>query len=173
MNFHLRMTEEQAAAHAKRVNRNSRVVRVLDGKVASPVVAPRQRAPDKPVAVKKAVPKPKKAQTKVLPADHGKALNFQLRAVGISGFLPEVLFAQHIGRRWRFDLASRLDMVAVEIEGGIWTRGRHTRGDGYLKDMEKYNAATVMGWRLIRVTPQQVDSGEALKLIQSALDSLI
>ena len=50
--------------------------------------------------------------------------------------------------------------VALEIEGGIWTKGRHTRGKGYLADMEKYNTMTAMGVRLIRLTPSQVCAGE-------------
>jgi len=42
-------------------------------------------------------------------------------------------------------------MIAVEIEGGVWTGGRHTRGAGFRQDMEKYNEATAMGWRVFRV----------------------
>ncbi len=47
-------------------------------------------------------------------------------------------------------------MVAVEIEGGIWTGGRHTRGKGYQGDMEKYNAAQLYGWKVLRYTPDQI-----------------
>lgn len=43
-------------------------------------------------------------------------------------------------RRFRFDYYS-IYGVAIEIEGGIWSKGRHTRGAGYIKDMEKYNLA--------------------------------
>ena len=66
-------------------------------------------------------------------------------------------------RRWRFDYAWPLHRVAVEQEGGAWTRGRHTRGSGYVKDMEKYNAAVLAGWRVLRYTPQQLSSGEAVE----------
>ena len=59
--------------------------------------------------------------------------------------------------------------MALEIEGGVWTRGRHTRAKGYIGDMEKYNAAALMGWHVLRVTPQQVSSGEAGRLVQRAL----
>ena len=56
----------------------------------------------------------------------------------------------HPTRRWRFDAAFLEHKIAVEMEGGIWTRGRHTRGRGYRRDLEKYNAATELGWRVFR-----------------------
>jgi hypothetical protein len=56
----------------------------------------------------------------------------------------------HPGRRWRFDFAHPTALIAVEIEGAVWINGRHTRGAGYLKDMEKYNAAAMLGWRVMR-----------------------
>lgn len=60
-------------------------------------------------------------------------------------------------RRWLFDLAFPEQRVAVEIEGGVFMHdgkgGRHTRGVGFLDDMEKYNEATAQGWRVLRVTP--------------------
>lgn len=58
-------------------------------------------------------------------------------------------------RKWRFDYANIEHMVAIEIEGGAWTNGRHTRGNGFINDMEKYNAAIMQGWRILRYTPQQ------------------
>lgn len=72
-------------------------------------------------------------------------------------------------RRWRFDWAWPDARIALEIEGGAWTQGRHTRGSGFLADMEKYNAAGLAGWRVFRVTPQQFDSGEAGRLVRLAL----
>lgn len=55
-------------------------------------------------------------------------------------------------RRWRFDFAWPALMLAVEVEGGTRSGGRHTRGDGYANDCEKYNAATLQGWRVLRFT---------------------
>lgn len=55
-------------------------------------------------------------------------------------------------RRWRFDFAIPEIKVAIEIEGGVYTNGRHTRGLGYEKDCEKYNTAILEGWKVFRIT---------------------
>lgn len=65
-------------------------------------------------------------------------------------FVKEYRF--HTARRWRFDYAKPDLMLAIEYEGGIWTKGRHTRGVGYSRDCEKYNQATSLGWRILRYT---------------------
>ncbi len=69
-------------------------------------------------------------------------------------FIKEHKF--HDSRKWRFDLANLETKTAVEIEGGIFCNGRHTRGNGYLADMEKYNAAIELGWSVLRYTPDQI-----------------
>ena len=52
--------------------------------------------------------------------------------------------------------------LAIEIDGGVWVGGRHTRGAGVLKDNEKIAHLAIDGWLFLRVTPQQVNSGQAL-----------
>lgn len=61
-------------------------------------------------------------------------------------------FRFHDKRKWRFDFAFPEALVAVELEGAVYSRGRHTRGAGYEKDCEKYNAAQLLGWRVLRYT---------------------
>lgn len=78
---------------------------------------------------------------------------------------PEREYRFHSTRRWRFDFAWPLAQVAVELEGGSWVGGAHTRGAGFAKDCEKYNAATEMGWRIIRLTSDMI-SAEAMKQIE-------
>lgn len=75
----------------------------------------------------------------------------------------------HPTRRWRFDYAWPHIKVALEIEGGAWTNGRHNRATGFLADMEKYNAATVLGWQLLRVTPSKLYTPYMLELLRQVL----
>lgn len=62
-------------------------------------------------------------------------------------------------RLWRFDFAlpDPAVRVGIELDGGVWTQGRHTRGSGYLEDIEKLNTATMAGWRIVRLGTGQVD----------------
>ena len=73
------------------------------------------------------------------------------RAVGLPEPIPEYRF--HDKRKWRFDYAWPMRKVALEVEGGIWTGGRHTRGAGALADLEKYSEAAIAGWRVIYCVP--------------------
>ena len=79
-------------------------------------------------------------------------------------FIREYKF--HHSRLWRFDFLLAESSVAVEIEGGIWSKGRHIRGAGFLADMEKYNTATMQGYRVLRFSTQQVLTGEAKKWLK-------
>ena len=71
----------------------------------------------------------------------------------------------HPARRWRFDFAHEATLVAIEVEGGTWVGGRHTRPAGFHKDCEKYNAANLLGWTVFRLTPQMI-KGEFIQPIQ-------
>ena len=86
---------------------------------------------------------------------------------GLAIYFPNLPFQAeyrfHPTRKWRFDLCLPSCMVAVEQEGAVWTGGRHTRGSGYLKDMEKYNEAAILGWFVLRFTPEQIRNGTALR----------
>jgi very-short-patch-repair endonuclease len=59
-------------------------------------------------------------------------------------------------RRWRFDLAWPSRMVAIELEGGTWVKGRHNTGAGIAEDCVKYNWALEHGWRVLRFTTDQI-----------------
>ena len=82
----------------------------------------------------------------------------------------EFPFAAHLGRRWRFDAAWPEYKVAFEKEGGVWKAGRHTRPSGFLKDVEKYNEAALLGWLLIRGTPDQLKKGQVVAWVLRALN---
>lgn len=72
-------------------------------------------------------------------------------------------------RKWRADLAWPELKVIVEIEGGVWTNGRHIRGKGFIGDIEKYNRAAILGYRLLRFTPEMVKDQTAVSEIMEAL----
>jgi very-short-patch-repair endonuclease len=72
-------------------------------------------------------------------------------------------------RRFRFDFAFVAQKLAVEVQGAVWTRGRHTRGGGATSDAEKLSLAAVGGWRVIVATAEHVDSGQAVAWIEQAL----
>lgn len=75
----------------------------------------------------------------------------------------------HPTRKWRFDYAIPEYKIALEVEGGVWTRGRHTSPKGFLGDIEKYNTATLMGWRVFRTTPDELYKLSTINLIKSAI----
>lgn len=75
----------------------------------------------------------------------------------------------HPKRMWRFDYAIPEHRIAIEVEGGVWTGGRHTRPKGFLGDIEKYNTATVMGWRLLRTTPEELVSKKTIDMIKTII----
>ena len=70
---------------------------------------------------------------------------------------------------WRFDLAWPEHMVALEIEGGGWVRGRHTRGKGFAEDIRKYLSANCMGWNVCRCDVAMVRSGMAIEALRVLL----
>ncbi len=83
--------------------------------------------------------------------------------------LPTPEYRFHASRRWRFDYAWPDQRVALEVDGGVWTRGRHTRGAGWLKDTEKLNAACVAGFRMLRCSPDQLCDLAFIETIRAAL----
>jgi len=90
-----------------------------------------------------------------------------LRALEVRGLpRPEREWKFDAKRRWRFDYAWAQQMIALEVEGGVWTGGRHTRGAGFLKDIEKYNRAAALGWRLLRVTPDKLVSFGTFEMLR-------
>ncbi len=97
-------------------------------------------------------------------ASEGESLlALQLRAVNIE-FEQEFKF--HPVRKWRADFHIVGKMILIEVEGGIWSQGRHTRGKGYLGDMKKYNSAQELGYSVYRYSTEQVKSGKAIEEIR-------
>lgn len=111
------------------------------------------------------------------------AIAAQCLALGLPLPLGEQYFAlAAMKRRWQFDylwpdyhfaegLSASVEVGTVlEVNGGIWAGGRHTTGAGFARDMAKLNAATILGYSVIQVTPQQLFSGLALDLVRRTIE---
>jgi hypothetical protein len=80
----------------------------------------------------------------------------------------------HPDRKWRADFCiwdseHNRDWM-IEIEGAVFTQGRHTRGAGFIADMSKYNHAAMLGFRVLRFTPKDVLTGRAIEFIKKVLE---
>lgn len=65
-------------------------------------------------------------------------------------FVSELKFDEVRG--FRFDWAVPDLKLAIEYEGIFSDKSGHTTVTGYKKDCQKYNLATLQGWRLLRYT---------------------
>lgn len=96
--------------------------------------------------------------------------NVHLKELGLD-VVPEFTF--HPTRKWRADFhvsrKGKQDRLLIEIDGGIWTSGRHSGGKGQIQDMEKRNEATKLGYRVLNFTPDQVLNGNAKAFVADVL----
>lgn len=97
-------------------------------------------------------------------------LAYQLHESGAPD--PEREYRFHAKRKWRFDFAWPDRKLAVEIEGGTWKKSRHTSASGFHGDCEKYNAAALDGWTVLRFDAVMVNNGEAANTTLHALDTI-
>lgn len=79
----------------------------------------------------------------------------------------------HQTRKWRFDYAFPFLMIAVEVDGGVWTGGRHINPAGYINDMEKLNTAASMGWLVLRITTDDRFTSKTFDLIKQTIEHRI
>ena len=115
---------------------------------------------------KKAARQPKAPKAK------DKTAHLFARLCEVSGLpapIPEYRF--HPTRKWRIDyyFGRNGKRVALEVEGGVWTGGRHTTGKGFMGDMGKYNAISTAGIVLLRTTPDRLMTIETFEMIKQAL----
>ena len=97
------------------------------------------------------------------PGEEGFALHCHLHGIT---FEREVCLVP--GRKWRWDFV--INDLAIEIQGGIWGAGGHSRGLGQEKDMRELNAAVKAGYRPMLSSTGMVESGEAIKEVKEALN---
>lgn len=108
----------------------------------------------------------KRRRRPACPSALEEALRLQLERRGLR---PEREHRFHTRRRWRFDFAWPELRLAVEVEGGTWSTSRHTSGQGFADDCEKYNAAAIAGWCVLRYTDRAIKSGLAAHEIAGAV----
>lgn len=82
---------------------------------------------------------------------------------------PEMQHRPIPRRHFRCDFAWPNAKLICEVEGGIWSRGRHVRGGGFEADCRKYGLLVAQGWRVLRVTGAMIANGEAVDLVRSCL----
>jgi very-short-patch-repair endonuclease len=87
----------------------------------------------------------------------------------LEDLVPKREYRFHPVRKWKCDFAFIKQKLLVEVEGGIFTGGRHVTGTGYVKDLIKYNQAAILGWTILRYSSKDVYSGAAAKEIRTYL----
>lgn len=112
-----------------------------------------------------------KARLELLKAHRERFVLMLLKQLEVNNhawlFLREHAF--HPQRKWRFDLYVPAYKLAVEIHGGIYTQGRHTRGQGFRVDRQKMNAAVELGIRVLEYTAAELADGSAAAQIARVL----
>lgn len=90
-------------------------------------------------------------------------------------------YAADQGRDHRADFAFVPERLLVEVEGGVYGKGSpcrlcgrrpggaHGSVTGLLADLERSKLAAVAGFRVLRVTPDEVNDGTALRWVLAAL----
>ena len=127
----------------------------------SGVVGGTPKAPDAPCPPQR--PR-SKAPKKKSPGEEGLDLALRINDVE---FEREYEFAAP--RKYRADFHIPALNLLIEVEGGIWNDGAHTRGKHFESDAAKYNLATKLGFSLLRYTTQMVERGDAIRDIMGLL----
>lgn len=110
----------------------------------------------------------KRSINREVKTDYKAQFEQQLSLVGIK-FKREFYFA--LPRKWRSDWLIIGTKILVEFEGGLFAKraAGHSSVSGILRDLNKYNEATLRGYMLIRIAPPHVVSGQALKWVERAI----
>ena len=73
-------------------------------------------------------------------------------------------------RRWRFDFAWPNYKIAVEVHGGLFISGRHSRGMGQQGDFDKMNVAQLLGWNVFQFSTGDVKKGVAVECLENLFE---
>ena len=106
-------------------------------------------------------------------ANEKRACHYELFRRTLKNFTGCQVVAEykfHDTRKWRIDFAIIDLKIGIEIEGGVWSGGAHTRGKGFIEDMEKYNAAVTFGWVILRFTPQDLNKITTFETVKKVVE---
>ena len=101
------------------------------------------------------------------PKLYSRLITSYWESLGLPSPIRELRF--HAQRKWRFDYAWPEARVALECQGGIFSKGRHTRGAALLKEWDKLNTAAVMGWRILYCQPSDLMTLKLVMQLKLAL----
>lgn len=113
-----------------------------------------------PISTKK-----KKATQPKLPSPLASRFEAMWKAMGGPELTPEFRFSDT--RKWRLDYFHAASMTAIELEGGIFCRGRHSRPKGMQGDCDKYNFAASIGIFVFRLTTGQVTQDRVQQILRT------
>ena len=110
-------------------------------------------------------------KTKIKQSNHLRDLAFLQLLKDAKLPVPESEFRFHPERKWRFDFAYVEQKIAIEIEGALYVKNKgHNSVTGILRDIEKYNEAAILGWKLIRIPSHEIHKAKTIDLIIRALN---
>jgi very-short-patch-repair endonuclease len=96
------------------------------------------------------------------------ALVVDLMQAGLGGFERNYQF--DTPRRWELDFAWLSARVAIEVQGGVHSRGAHVRPDGFKRDCRKSRRAQLMGWIVFPCTSADLKDRSIIADVETALE---
>jgi very-short-patch-repair endonuclease len=89
-----------------------------------------------------------------------------------TGILIDKEVQFHSKRKFKFDYAIPELKIAIEQEGGVYTKQAHGSVTGILRDIEKYTLAASCGWVILRFLPNQMLTDYAFDTIKRTVKSI-
>lgn len=99
------------------------------------------------------------------------AMAWHLTQLNAPAFQREYFFAKP-ERQWPADFAWPEHRLIVEIDGGLWINGGHSRGRGRLRDMERDNWCVMHEWKVLRFSAEDARNGNAALIVVDYLRKL-
>ena len=87
-----------------------------------------------------------------------RAFDTYAKSLGLPKAEKQFRFSE---RRYRLDRCYIDEKLGIELDGGVYSGGGHTRGKGYESNREKDNLAIELGWVVLHYTTNQLRSNPA------------